>query len=613
MQLFYKLVLAVAIATGVVVAYDLFQAELEKAQAPPRIRFDPATKQFTFRKPDVSTRIVYAGMFNPGEPVKHIRNDWINMFEEEYSDRLAARQERSLSAEEKATFVAEMLDGVSKLLPKAERWLKRIETDAGIARANPDDVKARQDVVRQLDELKSWLEERELYITPLKPQATIADRLGVMQAFVAGLSELAASASPADQVRVAPLLVKVDRRWQGRWVLSANRPRFLSGKEVPDIIVGAKLELLALVEDDYAVRLDEALDGPDTYGDPTRKWRDAFVPALLAEGKYSFIEDRSRWDTTYMAPLLVNSYVIFYNKVLFDKAGVKAPPRTWPEFLAVCEKLKSKGITPLTADSFVYSWFWLNWMVFRSMGPEVWEQTIVGVPSDKPIDQRRSDPRWTDPRYVEALKQVRLLHKRGYFDEDFRASQWPAAQKEFVKGSAAMMICGTWLVQELSTYTDTVGDTDFKLDCFTFPTWLGGRKIDNQAAYADIAGMMVCRQGKATSHAIELVKYLSAKEHPDMVHKNALISCMADADFAEALAGIREDFIKAQKAGAIYSHVPEVYARRFNAQALRPLYQKFFLQRADAKGKDALSVEAFLKEMAKRTDEYIRKGGEGGY
>ena len=32
---------------------------------------------------------------------------------------------------------------------------------------------------------------------------------------------------------------------------------------------------------------------------------------------------------------------------LFDKVGVSAVPTTWTEFLAVCEKFKSKGIMPI--------------------------------------------------------------------------------------------------------------------------------------------------------------------------------------------------------------------------------------------------------------------------
>ena len=48
----------------------------------------------------------------------------------------------------------------------------------------------------------------------------------------------------------------------------------------------------------------------------------------------------------------------FYNKDLFDKAGVQ-PPKNWDEFEAVCGKLKSAGITPIASnfDYMVPQWF----------------------------------------------------------------------------------------------------------------------------------------------------------------------------------------------------------------------------------------------------------------
>ena len=38
---------------------------------------------------------------------------------------------------------------------------------------------------------------------------------------------------------------------------------------------------------------------------------------------------------------------VWYNKELFEKAGIDAPPATWDEFLADVQKLKDAGITPI--------------------------------------------------------------------------------------------------------------------------------------------------------------------------------------------------------------------------------------------------------------------------
>ena len=46
-------------------------------------------------------------------------------------------------------------------------------------------------------------------------------------------------------------------------------------------------------------------------------------------------------------PERFGTYGLFYNKALFRKAGIAAPPKTYKELLAQCAKFKAKGILPL--------------------------------------------------------------------------------------------------------------------------------------------------------------------------------------------------------------------------------------------------------------------------
>jgi raffinose/stachyose/melibiose transport system substrate-binding protein len=50
---------------------------------------------------------------------------------------------------------------------------------------------------------------------------------------------------------------------------------------------------------------------------------------------------------TSVLPFSVAACGVVYNMDLFDKVGVSSVPTTWSEFLAVCEKFKSAGITPI--------------------------------------------------------------------------------------------------------------------------------------------------------------------------------------------------------------------------------------------------------------------------
>ena len=596
MRLFHKILLVALLAGVTVLAYDLFQRDARPADSAVRVRYDAAADRFTFRVPAVSVRVVYASFMGPGEPVMRVRGKWIDLFEELYSDRLITDGVVAAPEVDRQAVVAETLGDASAHMAEARRRLAVIEAATDEAEKG-----------RLTDELEQWLAERRILLTPLAAPVATHTRLAALGKLIAGLGELIADPDARAGAGVLPRVVGVDRRWQGRWVLSANRPRFLTGREVPDIISSDKMELIALVQDGYAVEMDDALDGADTWGDPARPWREAFIPALLEQGKYPCLEAESGRQV-YLTPMTCSALCIFYNKVLFGQAGIDRPPRTWPEFLAACEKLKAAGIHPLTADGAIYGNYWLRWLIFRALGPEAWEATVLGSPPTEPPQQRKSDPPWTDARYRQVLGQVRLLHERGYFDPDFRGSTFPAAQRGFAAGEAGMMICGTWLAQELSSYRDIRSGEKFQLGSFSFPQWPGGRERDQRAAHAQVVGMMVCRQGGATSHAIELVKFLSARDYGDMVYENDQISCMVDAPFPPALKGIEDDF---RNAPVIFSRMPEIYARRYNAGVYRPLHDAFFLAPADAGGAEL--IDELLQSLNRRTAEYLSKGGEAGY
>ena len=56
---------------------------------------------------------------------------------------------------------------------------------------------------------------------------------------------------------------------------------------------------------------------------------------------------------------------VAYNKELFEQAGLdpEAPPTTWDEFLAACEKLKAAGKIPIgggVKDGFFGEWYFVN-------------------------------------------------------------------------------------------------------------------------------------------------------------------------------------------------------------------------------------------------------------
>ena len=66
---------------------------------------------------------------------------------------------------------------------------------------------------------------------------------------------------------------------------------------------------------------------------------------------------------------------VWYNKALFEKAGIDAPPATWSEFLEDVEKLKAAGITPIAVGGDKWpAMFWYAYLSLIREGGEAMTQ-----------------------------------------------------------------------------------------------------------------------------------------------------------------------------------------------------------------------------------------------
>jgi multiple sugar transport system substrate-binding protein len=66
-------------------------------------------------------------------------------------------------------------------------------------------------------------------------------------------------------------------------------------------------------------------------------------PELLADFQPSFVENASIDGTQWGLPFIASARAMFYNKDIFSKAGVPAPPTTWAELEAAAQKIKESG------------------------------------------------------------------------------------------------------------------------------------------------------------------------------------------------------------------------------------------------------------------------------
>jgi multiple sugar transport system substrate-binding protein len=139
----------------------------------------------------------------------------------------------------------------------------------------------------------------------------------------------------------------------------------------------------------------------------------------------------------YAIPNDEGSYALFYNKALFKKAGVSAPPKTYDEFLAACKKFKAKGIIPLAyGDRDGYSTD--NWVTY--------DYASYMAPGDI-AKVNAKQMKYADPKLVKPLEQLAKFKQQGCVNADASTHENNDANTYFTSGKAAMVLMFPFVIK----------------------------------------------------------------------------------------------------------------------------------------------------------------------
>ena len=202
-------------------------------------------------------------------------------------------------------------------------------------------------------------------------------------------------------------------------------------------------------------------------------------------------------------PYQPNVFAFFYNQDLFDQAGIKEVPKTWDEFLAVCQKLKDAGITPMTMDD-AYATCVIGYHLGRYVGEEGVKKIVT-------------EGLWDDPAVLKMAKDIEELASKGYFSENVGKNVWPNGQNvELAGGQVAMYLNGSWLPNEVKA---TAGP-DFKWGCFAYPE-LGECETNIEGAKATgtesnnfgAQVFAINKDSQKSKEAFDLITYITKGEY----------------------------------------------------------------------------------------------------
>lgn len=236
--------------------------------------------------------------------------------------------------------------------------------------------------------------------------------------------------------------VTVDVNWAGREVRDILRTSLDAGIEI-DIIESSYATIVESVGEGYLMDLTPYMEGTD--------FEASILPSMTSFAK-SFASDGESW---YYIPAQPFVGTIYYNKAIFDEAGITEEPATWDEFLDCCQKIKDAGYDPLTFDD-VYSMELYGTYLCLMKGPD-WTTEFALDKTGSMLD---------DPAVLQMAQDFQELYDKGYFSATCGSNVFPAAQNsELALGTAAMYYNGSWLQNEVANIT---GD-DFEWGAMYFP------------------------------------------------------------------------------------------------------------------------------------------------
>ena len=245
--------------------------------------------------------------------------------------------------------------------------------------------------------------------------------------------------------------------------------------------------------------------------DRTKGWGDALLP--VAREPYLLDEK------VYGVPFDIGMIGFWYNKALFDKAGVGAPPTTWSGFLDAVRKLKSAGITPLALAG-KEKWPGMYYWAYLAM-------RTAGIDALRKADE---DKDFTGDGFVQAGQHLQELVDLQPFQKGFLGAAYstPTGQAATMgNGKAAMELMGQWApVVEADAGKGLGADLGF----FPFPAVEGG-----QGALTEVfggGGGHALRKG-APQAAVDFLEFFaSAATDSELVKKTGVLPVVPAAESA---------------------------------------------------------------------------------
>jgi raffinose/stachyose/melibiose transport system substrate-binding protein len=252
-------------------------------------------------------------------------------------------------------------------------------------------------------------------------------------------------------------------------------------------------------------------------------WKDTVNPGALSIYAYNGAQYGVPWDMGMIG--------FWYNKALFEKAGITSPPGTWDEYMDAVSKLKAAGVVPLAIagkDEWPSMHLW-TYLVLRYGGGEALAQMI-----------QSGD--WNTDACKQAGEAVLALNKLDPYQPGYKSAVYNDEAAAVGNGKAAMELMGQWAPSvQMDQSTDKKGLGD-DLGWFAFPVVTGGAGAATDGVGG---GNGIAVGANASPEAIDFLKFFSdatnqTKLNTDNVGLSTTVgteSAISDPNLQAVLAG----------------------------------------------------------------------------
>lgn len=184
---------------------------------------------------------------------------------------------------------------------------------------------------------------------------------------------------------------------------------------------------------------------------------------------------------------------IFYNKDIFEAAGITSLPTTWDEFLTACQAMVDAGFEPMALDD-AYADFALAYHLSRHVGQEA-------------LGELSLNGGWSEnEQIIKGAQELIDFVNAGYLESGAPGAFPESQNKMGLTEKVAMIVCANYVCAEVNNNTGS----SLNWGLMNYPAVEGG--ADSSNAYAGANSLAITKNCANPQAAFDFIMFLTTGE-----------------------------------------------------------------------------------------------------